>query len=99
LLHEPEQQKALSLHTALTVPHTHAPFWQLPEQHSGPALQAVPGVEQAQVEPAATPEQHWGAAVTLAPVGAQQVPLPPQLLPGSHCATTVQASPNDGLQA
>jgi hypothetical protein len=72
---------------------------QVPEQHSDPPLHAVPGVEHVQVEPAETPEQHWLGPATVPPDSAQQVPPPPQVVPGSHCAATVHDMPNDGVQA
>jgi hypothetical protein len=59
----------------------------------------MPGVEHVHVEPAETPEQHSVGPATMPPVSAQQVPLPPQVVPGSHWAATVHDMPSDGVQA
>jgi hypothetical protein len=99
LVQEPEQQNASSLQTSLVLPHTQAPLWQAPLQHSAPDAHRVSGVEQAQLPPGAAPEQHWDASSTRLPVGAQQVDPPPQMLPGSHCAPAVHGRPKDGLHA
>jgi len=92
----PEQHSASSPQSAPTAAQTQAPFWQLPEQHSSPPWQVLPAGVQAHVPPETMPEQQpvgpWPGKV-------QQVPVPPQVRPGSHCAVAVHAIPFDEAHA
>lgn len=98
LLHAPEQQNVPSLQTAPVSPQAQVPFTQVPVQHSAADWHAEPAVVHVQVPFEAAPEQQSVAAATPVPVGAQQAPAPPQMLPGSHWAPVVHARPNEGLQ-